>query len=124
MKRDIVQEIVDVEEKLKVSMLSSDTAALADLLSDRMVFINHFGQRVSKQDDIALHCSGLLTIESIELRDLQVVPQGNIALVHVNAEIKGKYDGAMANGVFAFSRVWLKENNKWQVISAHSTVVA
>ncbi|MCG2837524.1 nuclear transport factor 2 family protein [Photobacterium sp. WH77] len=124
MESDIVQEIFAVEEKLKASMLSSDTVALTDLLSDALVFINHFGQRVSKQDDIALHRSGLLSIESIELRDFQVVPQGNIALVHVNADIKGKYDGAKANGVFAFSRVWLKQNNKWQLISAQSTVIS
>ncbi|UIP29610.1 nuclear transport factor 2 family protein [Photobacterium sp. TLY01] len=124
MERDVVQEIFAVEEKLKASMLSSDTGALTDLLSDSLVFINHFGQRVSKQDDIALHRSGLLTIDSIELCDLQVVPQGNIALVHVNADIQGKYDGAVANGVFAFSRVWLKQNNQWQLISAQSTIIS
>ncbi|KKD00423.1 nuclear transport factor 2 family protein [Photobacterium halotolerans] len=124
MERDVVQEIFAVEEKLKASMLSSDTGALTDLLSDSLVFINHFGQRVSKQDDIALHRSGLLTIDSIELCDLQVVQQGNIALVHVNADIQGKYDGAVANGVFAFSRVWLKQNNQWQLISAQSTIIS
>ncbi|MDU9595113.1 nuclear transport factor 2 family protein, partial [Vibrio sp. 1-2-3a] len=29
-----------------------------------------------------------------------------------------------ANGEFAFSRVWTKQKGNWQVISAHSTVIA
>lgn len=124
MERDVIQEIMDVETKLKASMLASDTIALNELLSSELVFINHLGLRVSKQDDIALHSSGLLSIQSIEFSNLQIVPYQNIALVYVNTEIQGTYDGVVANGEFAFSRVWLKQNNKWQVISAHSTVIA
>lgn len=124
MERNVVKEIADAEEKLKTSMLNSDTIALQDLLSDDLVFFDHLGHRTSKQDDIALHSSGLLVIKSIQFHDLHIVPQNNIALVYVNAEIKGSYAGAVANGEFAFSRVWAKQKGSWQVISAHSTVIA
>ncbi|HHX8286246.1 TPA: nuclear transport factor 2 family protein [Vibrio diabolicus] len=124
MESHVVKEIIEVEEKLKTSMLNSDTIALQDLLSDDLVFVNHLGHRTSKQDDIALHSSGLLVIKSIQFHDLHVVPQKDVVLVYVNAEIKGSYNGAVANGEFAFSRVWTKQKGNWQVISAHSTVIA
>ncbi|MCF7373779.1 nuclear transport factor 2 family protein [Vibrio sp. J2-3(2022)] len=124
MESNVVKEIIEVEEKLKTSMLNSDTIALQDLLSDDLVFVNHLGHRTSKQDDIALHGSGLLVIKSIQFHDLHVVPQKDVVLVYVNAEIKGSYNGAVENGEFAFSRVWTKQKGNWQVISAHSTVIA
>ncbi|AUI88087.1 DUF4440 domain-containing protein [Vibrio azureus] len=123
MESHAVKEIIEAEEKLKTAMLNSDTIAFQDLLSDDLVFINHLGHRTSKQDDIALHSSGLLVIKSIRYHDFQVVPQKNVVLVYVNAEIKGSYNGALANGEFAFSRVWTKCKGNWQVISAHSTVI-
>ena len=118
----LIQEVINAEHRLKASMVSSDLAVLDELLADNLVFINHFGHRVSKQEDIALHQSGLLSIASIELSDLQVEPHGDCVLVYANAEIIGTYDGAEANGRFAFSRVWLKKNGKLQVVSGHSTV--
>lgn len=123
MKFQIVQEVINAEHRLKSSMVSSDIAVLDELLADNLVFINHFGHRVSKQEDIALHQTGLLSIASIELSDLQVEPLGSCVLVYANAEIVGTYDGADANGRFAFSRVWLKTNDKLQVVSAHSTIL-
>ncbi|MDF4583344.1 nuclear transport factor 2 family protein [Vibrio parahaemolyticus] len=124
MESNVVKEIIEAEEKLKTSMLNSDMIALQDLLSDDLVFVNHLGHRTSKKDDIALHGSGLLAIKSIQFHDLHAVPQKNVVLVYVNAEIKGSYNGAVANGEFAFSRVWTKQKGNWQVISAHSTVIA
>ncbi|AXB31745.1 nuclear transport factor 2 family protein [Vibrio campbellii] len=118
----LIQEVINAEHRLKASMVSSDLAVLDELLADNLVFINHFGHRVSKQEDIALHQSGLLSIASIELSDLQVEPHGNCVLVYANAEIIGTYDGAESNGRFAFSRVWLKKDGKLQVVSGHSTV--
>ncbi|GEM76163.1 nuclear transport factor 2 family protein [Vibrio sagamiensis] len=123
MESHAVKEIIEAEEKLKTAMLNSDVIAFKDLLSDDLIFINHLGHRTSKQEDIALHSSGLLVIKSIRYHDFQVVPQKNVVLVYVNAEIKGSYDGALANGKFAFSRVWTRREGNWQVISAHSTVI-
>ncbi|MBA5763098.1 nuclear transport factor 2 family protein [Vibrio sp. 404] len=120
---ELVQEVINAEHRLKASMIGSDIAALDSLLADNLVFINHFGHRVSKQDDLALHQSGLLSISSIELSDLQIEPHGNSVLVYVNADIVGTYNGADASGRFVFSRVWLKEYGKIQVVSAHSTML-
>ncbi|HCG5312434.1 nuclear transport factor 2 family protein [Vibrio parahaemolyticus] len=122
MEFELVQEVINAEHRLKVAMVNSDIAALDELLADSLVFINHFGHRISKREDIALHQSGLLSIASIELSDLQVEPHGNCALVYANAEIVGTYEGKDANGCFVFSRVWLEKGGKLQVVSAQSTI--
>ncbi|WP_028023292.1 nuclear transport factor 2 family protein [Enterovibrio calviensis] len=123
MKSKLVQEVINAEKRLKASMVSSNVEALGELLADDLVFINHLGHRVSKKDDIALHQSGLLSITSMELSDLQVEPHGHCVFVYVNAQISGTYDGADANGRFVFSRVWLEKEGKLQVVSAHSTML-
>lgn len=120
----LLQEVEHAEHRLKASMESSDIATLDELLADDLIFINHLGQRVAKQEDIALHQSGLLFIESIALDELQLVPHGSCVLVYVNADIVGTYGGAPASGRFAFSRVWHKTHGKLQVVSAHSTKCA
>ncbi|KZN30508.1 hypothetical protein N480_06005 [Pseudoalteromonas luteoviolacea S2607] len=118
----ITQQIFKAEQTLKTAMLCSDTALLAELLADNLVFINHHGRRLSKQDDLDLHASGQLCITSISLEDLNVITMGDMAIVHVNADITGEYDGQNANGQFAFTRVWVKQQLDWQVISAQSTL--
>ncbi|WP_027858153.1 nuclear transport factor 2 family protein [Marinobacterium jannaschii] len=123
MKNDLVQQAVAAEQRLKAAMVDSDIAVLDELLANDLVFINHLGHRASKQDDIALHQSGLLSIDSIEFTELQVRPEGNFAFVYVNAEIKGLYNGAEANGSFAFSRVWSKSGSQLQLVSAQSTII-
>ncbi|WP_114767122.1 nuclear transport factor 2 family protein [Vibrio rhodolitus] len=123
MNSEIVDLVVIAEEALKRAMINSDTAALDQLLADELVFVNHFGQRSTKQEDILLHQSGLLSIRTIELTDVKTVPHDTFVLVYVKAEIQGTYNGTEANGCFAFSRVWAKRDGKLQVVSVHSTII-
>ncbi|KZN47748.1 nuclear transport factor 2 family protein [Pseudoalteromonas luteoviolacea] len=105
----ITKQTLKAEQKLKSAMLSSDTEQLAKLLADNLVFINHQGLRLSNQDDLDLHASGLLCIKSTMLEDLNIMTMG-------------EYDGQNANGQFAFKRVWTKKQLNGQVISAQSTL--
>ncbi|MBE0368123.1 nuclear transport factor 2 family protein [Pseudoalteromonas aurantia] len=123
MEHTLIQAVIDAEQQLRSAMVCSNIETLHDLLADELIFINHLGHRVSKQEDIALHQSGLLSITSIALSGMQVHAYGDCGLVHVNADITANYQGAESNGCFAFSRVWLKKGQKVQVISAQSTPV-
>ncbi|MDK2594134.1 nuclear transport factor 2 family protein [Pseudoalteromonas obscura] len=124
MGNNLVQHILQAEEALKIAMQKSDIAALDSLLSDQLIFTNHLGQRLSKNDDLDLHRSGLLNINSIDLYNLDLITQQETCVVHTFASITGTYSGQNADGHFAFSRVWAKHGDKWQVISAQSTLLA
>lgn len=119
--------VIAAEQQLRQAMLDSDLPQLDSLLADQLVFINHLGQRLNKQDDLAAHRSGLLKITAIEQSATQVQLLGELALVHTRVQIKGCYDGQDASGQFAFSRVWQQQQQTQQplqVISAHASIIA
>jgi Domain of unknown function (DUF4440) len=51
-------QIVEVEDRLRTAMLSSDVAALNELLAPDLIFTNHLGQLLGKDDDLAAYRSG------------------------------------------------------------------
>lgn len=117
-------QIVEAEELLCKAMLESDIATLDRLLSSNLIFTNHLGQICGKQDDLAAHKSGLLHIHDISVDDQQIKLQQDTAVVFAKVTIRGDYDGNPANGTFRFTRVWQHtDDNRWEVIAAHSSVV-
>jgi len=98
--------IEDCEEQLRQAMLQGSVPKLEDLLSDDLIFTNQAGIRLSKADDLASHASGLMKIQKIDhlstpafryLRD--------IAIVCVETEVAGSFDGQAFAGSFAYTRV-------------------
>ena len=124
MSQIIETEIKACEEELRAAMLKSDTDLLDRLLLPDLIFTNHLGQLMTKEDDLNAHRSGLVKIDRIELGDLQIKSMGSVAVVTVQARIQGSYRGESSENEFRFTRVWSKNtNNNWQVAVAHSTLV-
>jgi len=113
------------EEQLKQAMLQSDVSALDALLSSDLVFTNHLGKLMSKQDDLNAHQSGVIKINEIILSDQNIEIYDAVAIVTVRAHISGNFSGIESKNVFRFTRVWGQYNNKtWRVIAGHSTIEA
>jgi ketosteroid isomerase-like protein len=120
-----VKNVKKLEEQLKKAMSTSDLATLDSLLSPDLIFTNHLGQVVSKSQDIELHRSGLLKIESLETLEEVFNVRENTIVVSVLVKLLGTYAGNNANGKFRFTRVWaLNAQHQWQVIAAHSTLLS
>jgi hypothetical protein len=65
---DIIEgEILEVEERLRQAMLASDASTLDELLAPELIFTNHLGQVLGKQDDLGAHQSGLVQISANRL---------------------------------------------------------
>ncbi len=115
-------QIINCEERLRQAMLRSDVDALDELLSSELVFTNHLGQIMSKDDDLNAHKSGLLKLNEIILSDNKISHYGDVVVVTVKAHIIGSYDGAESDSDFRFTRVWNKESNKlWKIVAGHSS---
>lgn len=118
-------EILEAEEKLRLAMLHSDVGTLDKLLSPDLIFTNHLGQVMRKEDDLSTHRSGLLEINEIKLSEQNIQIRDKIAIVSVKVFLLGSYAGNSSEGDFRFTRVWvLSDKNNWQVIAGHSSVVA
>lgn len=115
--------ILELEERLRLAMCSSDIATLDNLLSEQLIFTNHFGQLISKLDDIYAHKNKLIVVNSILLSDMRVIDLGSSAVVTAQAEISGSYDGAPTSGKFRFTRVWNKAQGAWKVVCGHSCLI-
>jgi len=118
------KEIVEIEESLKLAMISSDIEVLNQLLSKDLVFTNHLGQLLSKSDDLAAHTKGDFKINDLSLSDQIIKPSGNVVIVSAHAKIVGSYKGETTSGNFRFTRVWEKLDNQWQVLAGHASIVA
>jgi ketosteroid isomerase-like protein len=106
-------------------MLNSDVTALDELLADELIFTNHLGQTMTKQDDLDAHRSGFVKIETIDLSEQRIKIAGDIAIVSVLSNICGEFGGTKAETALRFTRVWQKRaSDCWQVIAAHSSVAA
>ncbi|MFV1993443.1 MAG: nuclear transport factor 2 family protein, partial [Acidiferrobacterales bacterium] len=122
--QDLKSQVKACEERLTQAMLTSDVSALDKLLAPDLIFTNHLGQTMTKQDDLKMHKSGTLRIKKITLtgQDIRIV--GNVAIVTVQAFIIGVFAGVKSEKTFRFTRIWVySENNSWQIISVHSSIV-
>jgi len=120
----IEMQIIEHEEKLKHAMLQSDVSTLDKLLASDLIFTNHLGQLMTKQDDLKAHESGMLKIDKISLSDIKVLMNSAISVVSVQAHIVGKFHDKVSENNFRFTRVWRKvSNDTWQIIAGHSSIV-
>jgi len=125
MNQIVEAQIVDAEDRLRTAMLRSDASALDELLAPELIFTNHLGQLLGKEDDLAAYRSGMLKVNDLKSSEQHVRLCGDVAVVSVRVQLSGTYDGNPANGDFRFTRVWaLSPHKTWHVVAAHAGIVA
>lgn len=124
MNNSVDKEIQEAERRLRKAMLQSNTNALDELLSDDLIFTNHLGHLMTKQDDLEAHRSGMLNIETLTPSEEGIQIKGDVAVVTVKVHISGSFGGVSSESDFRFTRIWGRSaNNTWEVIAAHSCIV-
>lgn len=124
MNQSIATQILTAEERLRIAMLNSDVDTLDELLAPELIFTNHLGQVLSKQNDLAAHQSGALEIRELIPSEQNIRFIGDIAIVSVRMGLSGSYAGNESNGDFRFTRVWtLSDRGTWHIAAAHSSLV-
>ena len=119
----VEKQIFECEERLRQAMLSSDVAVLDELLDPDLLFTNHLGQVLTKQDDLAAHRTGIVKVDRLDPSEQQHRLVGGVAVVSVRMQVSGHYAGAASQGDFRFTRVWAPLSGRWRVVAAHSTIV-
>ena len=117
-------QIIDVEERLREAMLRSDVRVLGELIAPELHFTNHFGQVVSKADDLAFHQSGVLRLTELSPSQQHIQLHEGFAVVSVLMHLLGSYEGAPIDQNIRYTRVWLiSPNGSPQVIAGHSSMI-
>jgi ketosteroid isomerase-like protein len=115
--------VVELEERLERAMRTSDVLALDALLADDLLFTNHQGLVVTKQEDLEVHRSGLLKLDSLIASDRSIRPLGKVAVVAVRMQLAGSHANHPFEGTFRYTRVWALQGARWRVVAAHASMV-
>ncbi|MCH4168325.1 MAG: nuclear transport factor 2 family protein [Streptococcaceae bacterium] len=111
------------EARLRKAMLNSDVEELNQLLSENLKFVNHFGQVVTKADDIKSHQTGEFSMTSIEIKSQDLYISDGAIITISDVELEVVIASQASSDHLIYTRVWQKIGNDWQVIRGQATQV-
>lgn len=115
--------ILACEAELRAAMLVNDVVALERLLDDALVFTALDGTVVGKQFDLEAHRARRLRLTRFEPSDIRVLRCGPTAVVSVQVEHEGTWDGTPVSGRLRYTRVWCERPEGWRVVAGHMSAV-
>lgn len=116
--------IVELEEKLRQAMLTSDVAVLDELIAPELLFTGHLGQLISKQADLEMHRSGILKLKELIPSDQHIQCYDGFSVVSVKMHMLGNYNGVPIDQYIRFTRVWSSLSPEpLQIIAGHASIV-
>lgn len=113
--------IKDLEESLRLAMLSSDIKTLDRLVSDSLLFIGPDGTTFRKQDDLELHRSKRQKLDQADWKDIEIEECGDSAVSVVTAFLSGSLDGVGFSGRFKYIRMWARIGETWKIVGGSVT---
>ncbi len=112
--------VIEYEEMVRSAMLSNNVELLEELLSDELIFVNHLGQWLSKEQDINAHRSKSLDIAGIEVLEQEVKLFQELAVTITKIALNGALaTGESIGGEYSYTRVWKDVEGKLKVVSCH-----
>ena len=122
--QSLTQELEKLEVELREAMLRNDITTLDRLLADEVIFTDPQGSVIDKVEDLSLHQSGNLVVTSYETDELIVRVFGSTAITNLKVRLTGLFKGESFSGVYRYTRTYLKQNERWQIIAAQATAIA
>jgi hypothetical protein len=116
------EDIIAIEERLRLAMLNSNTVELQALLSDELLFTSHQGAIVHKRDDIAFHKARTVVFHKIEYIDQKIKICNGFALTSTLVHLEGTAGTAAIKSNMRYSRIWaISDSGILQLIAGHSS---
>jgi hypothetical protein len=109
-------EIEVIEERLRQAELGPDPSFFEEALADDAVFVSNGDPAFDKRQVVEAHRPGNgPKFTAVEMTDMRIVEQGPAAAVVTG---KGTYDAPGNTFTLKFMRLWLKTNDRWQMVAA------
>lgn len=117
-------QIIELEERLRQAMLRSDVGVFDELIAPDLIFTNHLGQLVSKQDDLAFHQSGVLKLKEFTPSEQHIQVHHGFAVVSVLMRLVGIYESKPIDLSIRYTRVWaVTQNGSIQIVAGHASAI-
>jgi len=102
-------------------LTNSDVNGLETLLATDYIHTHGTGKVESKQQFVEALRSGARKYERCDMSNLQVIPLGNVALVHGNLNVKAVTKSRTIEGTHRFTMVIAKADQGIKVVSYQAT---
>ena len=120
--QEAIREIIEMERQAKEASLHRDADFSRQTLAEDYVAITPLGQVTTKQDSVSARKSGQLRYDTINVSDMVVRVYGDTAVVTARADVRGRQLGEDFSGPYRYTRVWIRRNGHWQMVSYQATV--
>ncbi len=114
--------LIQIEQDWANALLKSDVGAFDRFLAKEWT-INDNRQVMNKAQTLAEFKSGAYKLASMELRDLNPHVFGDVAVVTMTADMKGKYKGKDIPGPIRSTDFFVKRDGRWQAVSTQNAIV-
>jgi hypothetical protein len=112
------QHIIDLEETLLKAVQHHDIDVLDGLLHDNLLFNAPDGQTYTKAQDIAMHRSGEMVVNSITASDriINRIDDGTFVIA-TTIETTGSIGDFVMDGTYRYLRVWKALDESWKIVA-------
>lgn len=121
---NVEQAVKQLDTERVQALLRSDTTTLERIIADDYTNTNNSGEVLTKSQLMAEVKSGDLKYETIDIGDVQVRVYGDTAVFTGRATVKGARKGEDISGQNRVTRVYVKQQRRWQLVAQQSTRIA
>ncbi|MGK2878295.1 MAG: nuclear transport factor 2 family protein [Solirubrobacterales bacterium] len=109
--------LMEVEQALQRAQLASDVDALEQLLHNHLRFIGPDTGVHDKAEDLAAHQAGLVAFKSSTPVEFEVHAYGTTGVTIALLELEVEVSGELVHGTCRYTRTWLCEDDRWQIVA-------
>lgn len=117
--KDVVEEIRKLDRERIRAQLNADAVALDRLYADDFIGIGPSGTVRTKKEVLSDFTSGKLKFRSITTDDVRIRVYGNAAVETGLSTMKGQDAEKVVPEENRFTRVWIKQGDRWRLVSNH-----
>ena len=121
--KSIDQRIKQLDSERIQAQINADTVALKRIYSDDFIGVGPSGTVRTKPQVILDFTSGELKFQSITTGEVQVRVYGNTAVETGKSTMIGQDKDKVVPRDNRFTRVWVKLNGSWQLVSNHYSLL-
>ena len=121
---ELQSKIVELEERLRQAILRSEVGVLDELIAPDLIFTNHLGQLITKQDDLASHQSGALQLKAFTPSEQHIQINHGFVVVSVLMRLLGTYKSTPIDFNIRYTRIWATTSSgSMQIIAGHASAI-
>jgi ketosteroid isomerase-like protein len=117
------REIDSVEQELIDAICNQDAATLERIISDDFVITGEpLGEKLADKQLYVADClaSGAAEVVSASYDRIKLRVYENTAIINSILKYQVKIEGKEYDGAFLATRVWIKNDEQWRLVTTHS----